>query len=292
MPTNYTATTFSLLATYITAFMKPDGLRLLFVVSHPGRSKSWIIQNKLQEDEHVYVKAGNLTAFQFYKLLYLHRDRAIVLDDVEHALKDPNTRKLLMQACETDDKERKVGWYGTESQLVVKQGKKTVPVPQEFTCTSRVCVVSNDWALLNGKCGPLLDRGIVLFFDPPNDEIHRYVGEWFKDKEIYEFIGARLETIGLHSIRFYTEAREMKRHKLDWKAALVESWTNDKRPESPEDVLKKILADPALKTNEERVAAFESRTGLKRRSFYGFKAKLAGRGRRSGSRRPRPRVAG
>src|SRR3954467_11866219 len=103
MPISYTVRTFADLTTQVTAFMKPDGLRLQFVVGDPGVSKSWTIKAQVREDEHVYLKTGRLTAFQLYKRLYQHRDRAIILDDVEDALTKDDTRKLLMQACETDD---------------------------------------------------------------------------------------------------------------------------------------------------------------------------------------------
>jgi hypothetical protein len=277
-----TVTTFADLTRYIAAFMKPDGLRLLFVVGDPGGSKSWTIKRMQKKAQHVYIKAGRLTAFQLYKLLYKCRNRAIILDDVEDALKREDTRKLLMQACETDDEARKVGWLGTESRLVVQEGKKTVNIPQEFECTSRICLVCNNWGILTGKFGPLLDRGIVVFFDPPRDEIHRYVGDWFKDKEktIYEFIGSRLDAIGLHSIRYYVHAAEMKRHGLDWEAALIESWTNEKKVPPPTEIFKQIMADATLKTNEERIAAFEKRTGLRKRTFYNYKRNF-GSGRKA-----------
>jgi len=269
-----TIETFAELTAYVAAFMKPGGLPLLFVVGDPGNSKSWTIKKRFNKNRHVYIKAAKLTAFQLYKLLYRHRKKVIILDDVEDALKRDDTRKLLMQVCETDDNNRKVGWLGTESRLVVKQGKKTVPVPQEFSCSSRVCIICNNWDILRGRFGPLLDRGIVVFFEPPNAEIHEYVRTWFKEKDIFDFIGAHLSDISLHSIRFYTSAAEMKRHGLDWSKALLESWTNERKPESPEDILGRIMANPDLKTAKERIAAFDEQTGLKRRSFYNYKLNL------------------
>lgn len=271
MPISYTATTFADLTKHVTAFMKPHGLRLLFVVGDPGGSKSHTIKTQLKKGEHEYLKTGRLTAFQFYKLLYRHRDKALILDDVEDALKRDDTRKLLMQACETDDDARQVGWLGTESRLVVKRGKKSVRIPQEFKCTSRVCIVCNDWEILSGKFGPLLDRGIVVFFDPPNEEIHRYVAGWFKDKEILDFIGGKLDAIKPHSVRYYVNAKEMKKHDLDWKAALTESWAAEQPEASAEAIFEEIIANPKLTTDIERVAEFERRTGRKRRTYFNYK---------------------
>src|SRR5205814_6012583 len=104
-------------------------LRLLLLVGDPGGSKSWMVKSKVIVDRHVYIKAGRLTALQLYKLLYRHRHKTIILDDVEDALKRDDTRKVLMQVCETDDEDRVVGWLGTERLLVTKQGKKAVRIP-------------------------------------------------------------------------------------------------------------------------------------------------------------------
>jgi hypothetical protein len=274
MTLTYTVTTFQEQATYIDAFMKEGGLRLLFLVGDPGCSKSWMIKCKLAA-QHVYIKVGRLTAFQLYKLLYRHRHKTIILDDVEDALKRDDTRKLLMMLCETDDADRLVGWLGTESLLVTQRGKKTVRIPQEFSTRSRVCIVSNNWDILSGKFGPLLDRGIVVFCDHSNQEIHGYVGGWFKDDEIYDFVGKHLTDIGLHSIRYYTGSAHLKSQALDWKAALLESWTCEQKPKSAvEEALKKVMADPSFKTSREREEAFHKECGLKRRMFYYYKQKL------------------
>src|SRR5207248_2442013 len=122
-----------------------------------------------------------------YKQLYSVRGRAIVLDDVEDALKRPDTARMLMALCETDERARTVAWFGSESMLQVRRGKKTVTVPQEFDTTSRVLVICNDWQILSSKFAALLDRGAVVFFDPAPQEVHRFVGEWFDDAEVYRF---------------------------------------------------------------------------------------------------------
>jgi hypothetical protein len=271
----YTLTTFEEQATFIEAFMKKDGLRLLFLVGDPGCGKSWMIRRRLVPTRHVYIKVGRLTAFQLYKLLYRYRHMTIILDDVEDALKRDDTRKLLMMLCETDDENRLVGWLGTESLLVTKKGKKTVRIPQEFTTRSRVCIVSNNSDILSGKFGPLLDRGIVVFCDYSNQEIHKYVETWFKDEAIFRFVGQYLNDIGLHSIRYYTGSVHLKEQGLDWKAALLESWTNEQKSRNAaEEAIKKVMANPSLQNDKERIAGFEKECGLKRRMFYYYKQRL------------------
>ena len=62
----------------------------------------------------------------------------------------PTWRKIIMNLCESDEHQRTVAWYGTESQLKVKRGTRVIPVPQEFTTSSRICVICNDWGILPG----------------------------------------------------------------------------------------------------------------------------------------------
>ncbi len=81
MSMNLTVTTFHELEMWVDAFMKPKGLSLMFLIGDPGHSKSFSIKQLLDVDQHRYFKCGRLTAFQLYKQLFKHRDRAIILDD-------------------------------------------------------------------------------------------------------------------------------------------------------------------------------------------------------------------
>ena len=274
MSMNLTVTTFHEKDQWVDAFMKAEGLRLLFLVGNPGQSKSNSIETRLDHDQHRYIKCGRLTAFQLYKQLFSSRNKAIILDDVEDALKRYDTARILMNLCETDEKARTVAWFGTESQLSVRKGKKTVKIPQEFDTSSRVCLVSNDWDILLGKFQALLDRGTVLFFDPSPEEVHAFVGKWFAEPEIYDFISNRLDDIPQHSIRYYVIAKEHKLLGLDWKKALLESWTHDSDQIDAERAVEMILAGPSYKTDKERIEAFTAKTGRQRRQWYNLKKKV------------------
>lgn len=120
----------------------------------------------------------------------------------------------------------------------------------------------------------LLDRGTVVFFDPPPEEIHAIVRDWFKDEEIYNFVGEHLDEIPQHSIRYYVIAQELKGRYLDWQEVLLESWRNEHIEIDPEKVVEMILGDPRYQTDKERVEAFTSRTGLRRRMYYYLKKKV------------------
>ena len=250
--------------------MKEKGLKLLFLVGNPGNGKSECVKRRLDEARQRYIKASRLTAFQFYKQIFKHRNKAIILDDVEDALKRSDTARMLMALCETDEAARRVAWFGSEAMLKIVKGKKKIRIPQEFTTTSRVCVICNDWNILTSKFGALLDRGTVVFFDPEPAEIHRFVGEWYKDKSIYLFIGKHLDEIPQHSIRYYVHAKEQKRLGLDWKAVLLESWTNEQSTgTAAENLVRQLMADPKFKTDKERIEAFTAPPdGMSRRTWY------------------------
>lgn len=272
---NITIRTYSEYEIWRDAFLKRDGLKLLFVVGDPGCGKSTSIKSELDADQHRYIKAARLTAFQLYKELYTIRGKAIILDDVEDALRKPDTARLLMALCETDDEARRVAWYGSQSLLKVTKGKKVITVPSEFASTSRVCVISNDWKILTTKLGALLDRGTVLFFEPDAEEIHGFVGDWFKDDEIFSFIGKNLDDIQKPSIRYYVNARDQKRLGLDWQAVLLESWTQERVESATERLVRRLVSDPSFASENDRIAAFEADpAGLKRRSWFNWRKRL------------------
>ena len=102
------------------------------------------------------------------------------------------------------------------------------------------------------------------------------MGQWFKEKEIFDFIGKHLAEIPQHSIRYYITAADHKRLGLDWQAALLESWSNDQSGgRATEKLLQKLLADTTFKTDKERIEAFEAHAaGGSRRTWFNVKKRL------------------
>lgn len=276
---NKTITTYTELTEWVTKFFHEDGLTFVILVSEVGKGKSHFVNSLAAQFDAWYCKASQLTAFQLYLQCYKHRGKVMALDDVEAPLKDEKGRKMLMALCETDDADRKVAWYGTVSQLKVTKGKKTFKVPQEFKTSSRVMVICNDFEILTKNIGPLLSRGLVLFFEPSNEEVHRFVGEWFKDGEIYTFIGENLSEIPTLDIRYYTNSAKMKTQGLDWKAALQETWTNEPG-DKPEEIVASLVNNPEFDSEEARAECFEcwmEEAGLKggsRATYFRIKERL------------------
>ena len=67
------------------------------------------------------------------------------------------------------------------------------------------------------KFAAIIDRGHLVYFDPPPIEIHNETAKWFWDQEIYDYIGDRLDLVKDLSARTYTKAYERKEAGSDWK---------------------------------------------------------------------------
>ena len=130
----------------------------------------------------------------------------------------------------------------------------------------------------------VVNRGTVAFFEPTAEETHRFVGTWFQDDEIYEFIGSNIAEIPRHSIRFYTTANELKRLNLPWQETLVESWTSEarvpkpKREEMNRDLMVAVQIYCEEQTTADRHRRWHQDTGKGHSTFDGHvkKAKAAG----------------
>ena len=217
MSINITITTFTELDEWVDAFMRRNGLRLLFLVGNPGVSKSHSVKARLDPEHHHYVKCGRLTAFQLFKQLFTCRDKAVILDDVEDAAEERGP-------CPHPHEPLRDRRGVTQGRLVRQRipvgragGRQVRPHPPGVRDEQPGLPRVERLGLLLGRFQALLDRGTVVFFDPPPEEIHAFVGRWFRGGEVYDFVGQRLDEISQHSIRYYVIAQEHQRLGLDWR---------------------------------------------------------------------------
>jgi len=154
-------------------------LSLLMVVGPAGVGKSEIMKQSV--GDKVFWIEGNSTPFQIYCTLAGERDRRslhIVLNDAQTLWSQKGDAgasniTLLKQLCETR-REKSLSW---QSRAAVHAG-----VPQSFSLTCNVAIIANDWLPRNVHAEALEDRAHKLFFDPGPEEVHQYVGSWFKMK--------------------------------------------------------------------------------------------------------------
>src|SRR5262249_20300629 len=136
-------------------------------------------------------------------------------------------------------------------------------VPQQFTTSSCVALIGNDWKTLNADVAALEDRGHVLFFEPTALEVHRQAAGWFWDQEIFDFVAAHLHLIVQHSLRTYGQASELKQAGLDWRRAVLSRCLT-----GPALLVARLKADPTFTGEAARVRAFIAAGGGCRATYY------------------------
>jgi len=252
-------TTYARLHEYMLAFAQGH-LNLLILVGHAGLAKSRTVREMFGNGA-CWIE-GNATPFGMYEKLYRNRDRFVVIDDVDSLYADKSGIRLLKCLCQTEE-EKSLAWHSDAS------GLEKHDIPREFTTTSRVIIICNDWKTLNRNVAALQDRGHVLIFQPSASEMHRQAGTWFKDSEIYDWFGANLHRIGEPSFRHYVRARELKAAGMDWKEVLATEADNKRARLAAE-----ILASDAYASTAERVSAFVRQGGGCRATFFNYRRRL------------------
>jgi hypothetical protein len=253
---------FAKLQEYLGAFARGH-LNLLILVGEAGLAKTRTVRAALGKGA-CWIE-GNATPFGMYEKLYRHKDQFVVIDDVDSLYADKAGVRLLKCLCQTED-EKSVAWH-TDARSLEKHG-----IPREFTTTSRVIIIGNDWKTLNRNVAALQDRGHVLVFQPTAAEVHRQAGEWFNDQAIYAWFGANLHRMREPSFRHYVRARELKAAGMDWTEVLAEGADNPRARLAAE-----ILASSAYRSTRERVRAFVRAGGGCRATFFNYRRRLGRR---------------
>ena len=203
--------TYEKLKQYADAFAAGH-LSLLGVFGSPGLGKSRFIRRALGDG--VCWISGNASPFGIYMLAYEHRDRPIVIDDIDDLYRDRVGIRLLKALCQTE-REKTIRWE-TDCKTLERRGIK-----RSFTTSSHVVIIGNEWKSLNANVSALEDRGHCLLFDPSALEVHRQVSEWFWDQEVFDFIARHLHVTECPSLRTYYRAWEQKKAGLAWREVVL-----------------------------------------------------------------------
>src|SRR5258708_22179714 len=203
--------TYAELEQYVRGFAAGH-LNLLMIFGPPGVGKSRSVRQAL--GSRVCWIGGQATPFGIYLQAYEHRHAPIVLDDVDGLYADRLGVRLLKALGQTE-RTKTVSWQSAAPPLE-RQG-----VPRQFTTTSRVALIGNDWQTLNADVAALADRGHLLLFQPSPLEVHRQAARWFWDQEIFDFVADHLHLMAQNSLRTYCHAWELKRAGLDWRQGVL-----------------------------------------------------------------------
>ena len=196
IPLGIRVTTYAELERIVLAFARGD-LNLLILLGSHGLGKSRIIHQALPGP--VCWLDGNTSVFGLYCALWRHRHQPVVLDDLDGLYASRDGVRLLKCLTQSEPVKR-VSWHTDAPSLLRDE------IPQKFTTTSRVVIITNDWKTLNRDVAALQDRGHVVLFQPSALEIHLRTAEWFWDQEIFDFLGERLHWLQEASMRHYLAA--------------------------------------------------------------------------------------
>ncbi len=255
----YTIKKYNELSDWVNAF-QGGSFGLFLIVGPPGCSKSRTITQSIPARDRLYIRGGGLTAYQLYKELYIHRNKMIILDDLESVYSDKQLVRLLKSLTETED-EREIRWT-TANKALDSEG-----IPRSFTTTSKVCIITNRMTDgLNEHIGSLVDRGIMLKFNPSPRTVFQYGQNFFFDKEILNFIEEHLDFVTEFSLRVFETASQTKRSKLNWREAVLETLGIQEIV-----LVHDLMRNGSFATDEERVRVFMRKTGLSRPMYHKYR---------------------
>lgn len=257
---------------YLTKFACGDlGLVLLLGRHGTGKSESvrrilskptWAGNNSAALKSGLYVE-GHMQPFGLYRQLWEYRNQPIILDDLDRLYADPDCVRLLKPLCNTV-REKRLHWL---TNLTMGDGM----VPSSFTTASSVILIANEWKSLNPNVRALEDRAIILHFCPSNEEVHRQVGQWFDDTEVYGFLAKILPVVPAISMRHYCKGSQLRRAGLsDWRQSLLQMAL----PDRCVACAIAVQYDSDLHNEQERVARFIATTGVSRATYFRIKSKL------------------
>jgi len=227
---------------------------LLIVVGPPGIAKTVTMRHTLGENA-VWVQ-GSASPFGIYSLLHQNRNRPVVIDDVDGLLADRSACRMLKQLC-SNEPTKTLSW------ITAAAGHLDPSLPKEYTTTSKVCILCNEWqSLKNANIAAVESRGHLVVFDPDPYEIHVQAAKWFWDQVVYDQIASLLPLPGLN-FRHYIRASQLRDAGMDWTKVFLTLGFSQKAL-----LAARIKTDPSYKSESERVRAFREAGGGTRSTYF------------------------
>ena len=174
----------------------------LIIIGSAGIGKTYNTRKILKKNV-CYINSHS-TLLGLYEQAYEHMDIPLWFDDVEGLFSQDKMIGLLKQLCETT--EIKNIQYNTSWDMETSRD-----LPKSFETKSKVIMTSNSLTRLkNLGVQSLLDRAIMISFDPSKEEISAYIKKYLTD--IYdEDILNNLSVQDTFSLRDYIKAVQLKK---------------------------------------------------------------------------------
>lgn len=190
---------------------------ILILEGSPGTGKTTIVQNSFpHESNHLYIQ-GKITPAKLYQLLYQYQDNPVVLDDNDSLTSDKSSLELLKSLCNGGEN-KTLSWLTTR--------KLPDGIPQQFSTSSQVIFITNNWNKMSKYFAALEDRGLHCLFIPSKNELHNFAQNMV-DPEVWLFHDLFLHAIENLTLRSYITAQKLTNTGEDWRRFIISSWGLD-----------------------------------------------------------------
>jgi len=255
------------------AFLQGRTESNMLFVARWGVGKSWYVKSKADR-RITHLMEGNLRPLKTYMQLYEHRNKLVVLDDGETLWQDKPGRIIMRELTDTSFP-KTISWTSTVKPL------EQNGIPIAFETNSRACIICNTFKFgRSDETAAIIDRCQCYYFDPTNEEVARYVADWFWDQTVLDYACRHLHAIDDLTARMFVKAAERR-------AQGDENWRQEFTPLSgPSLIVQQIFNNEEI-TGDSRVRAFTERTAMlpeqdgapmSRASFFRYQKALKEKG--------------
>ncbi len=157
---------------------------------------------------------ASLSAVGLFAALHSHRDKPVVLSDVDEILRSPEGRRLL--AALTETREEKVIEWAKQNRALDAAG-----CPKDFRTKSNLLLISNDIEGLRRRIPALLSRATYRRFEPGKNEVRAAAAAWFDDPSVFDLWSLALPFIAQPDLRTLLKARELRSAGEDWQVEIL-----------------------------------------------------------------------
>jgi hypothetical protein len=177
----------------------------IWLTGRPGVGKTETAQAGVRNRKAMFIKSGHVTPLGLYRACYEHLNEPIILDmdEVESLVRNADGRRLLLALGESK-REKQVQWLTTSTLL----GQ----TPTRYETTSPLCIIANETTSI----AAIQSRALMLFFDPTNEEVHRYAASWFWDQTVHDWFGRHHTRLRPLDVRWYVGAYHDRLAGRDW----------------------------------------------------------------------------
>jgi excisionase family DNA binding protein len=209
-------TTYSELLEYTKAFSEGN-IPFLLLVGSPGSGKTMQLKECLGSRRHKWID-NHASMLGLYCAVYQAAHSQVVLDDINHFFGNPMACSLIKALTQTMAL-RSVSWESTTQVL------DRLHVPRQYTTSSPLCIIANQWDRTNVDMAAVQDRSLPVAFCPSAETIHERVHDlnWC-DREVWEFIGKHLHKIAQPSMREYANGMTYRKSRMKWQEKLLKVW--------------------------------------------------------------------